>query len=161
MRHLFGFVLVLGAVQWGGCGDLAEVCEIETETWIKDNPPPLDTDNMLDTYTLERLVVSTYQDGDLLGSLNSENGDFANLSGILLITESTVLSQVVFEGRTRFIGFPYTRTDYEGQAGVFHLEDTEESLDLHYSIFQVCERPSENCMPRLQLSYELCETVIR
>ena len=144
----------------GGCGDQFEVCEKELDTWIKDTSPPLDVDNMLGSYMLESVNVSVYEDGDWLGHFDSDNGDLGSVSGSMSLTESTLLSMVTFEGWSRFIGGPYTKTDNDaGQTGVFHIEDTSEGLDLHYSIYGVCERPGEDCIPRLTLLYELCETV--
>jgi hypothetical protein len=148
MRYLVGFVsflLALGTLGVVGCAEDVEVCAVEVLWWLKDDPPPLDPDHIIGTYTLERIEIELYVDGVPVGHLYGS--DFDGWSGALEIQESTLTATVTVEGETNAISGPYTRTiTGSGEEGVFSIDDVSGSYEFTYGIEARCDL---DCQPGL------------
>ena len=137
MRYLVGFVLVLALSFVGGCNDdQVQVCAFQTNTWKKDDPPPLpedpvplEPDDMVGTYTLTHFASCFYVADENRGCVFEDES--ASFSGRLEIEEATITSTVTIEGETEVLGGPYTATVLSEQHGVFVI--TSESYDLPYA----------------------------
>jgi hypothetical protein len=149
MRYLVGFVsflLALGTLGVVGCAEeeVVEICAVEVLRWLKDDPPPLDPDHIIGTYTLERIEIELYVDGVPVGYLTSF--DFDSWSGALEIQESTLTATVTVEGETNTISGPYTRTITRPEEGVFSIDDVSGSYEFTYGIEARCDL---DCQPGL------------
>ena len=140
MRYLVGFVWVclLGVGPLVGCGeDMVELCAVEVDSWLKDNPPPLDNDNMVDTYTLHHFVINLYIDEENVGWIDSD--EFESFSGTLDIQENTIAATVTVEGETETSTGYYKRTIESPYNGVLRVDDGSETYDLNYSFLEWCD----------------------
>jgi len=168
MRRAFISVLALFVLLpfiYGGCGGgggggedkMVELCLWEVDTFSKDNPPPLDSDNMLDTYTLIFFIINIYVDGENVGWIDAD--DFTSFSGTLDIKESTITGAVTLEGETGTISGPYTRTVESPTSGIFHIDDISDSYDLNYSFMDWCDQFGCELMLNLVSTEPICEMV--
>lgn len=150
---------------YGGCGGgggggedkMVELCLWEVDTFSKDNPPPLDSDNMLDTYTLIDFVINIYVDGENVGWLDGD--DFTSFSGILDLQESTIKATITLEGETVTIGGPYTRTIESPTSGFLHIDDASESYDVRYSFPFWCHESVCATMLQIMSTEPECEMI--
>ena len=147
---------------YGGCGGgggdkMVELCLWEVDTFSKDNPPPLDNDNMIDTYTLIDFVINIYVDGENAGWLDGD--DFNSFSGTLDIQESTITATVTLEGDTGIISGPYTRTISGLNGGAIYIDDSPESYNFNYSFGDWCDQ--SGCIRVLSIvpTEPVCEMV--
>lgn len=150
---------------YGGCGGgggggedkMIELCLWEVDTFSKDNPPPLDNDNMIDTYTLIDFIINIYIDGENTGWLDS--GDFASFSGTMDIQQGTITATVTLEGETGNISGPYTRTIESSTSGSIHIDDPLGPYDFNYSFMDWCDQSGCTRMLNIISTEPICEMI--
>lgn len=136
---------------------MVELCAVEVDSWLKDNPPPLDNDNMVDTYTLHHFVINLYIDEENVGWIDSD--EFESFSGTLDIQENTIAATVTVEGETETSTGSYKRTIESPYNGVLRVDDGSETYDLNYSFLEWCDDAGCRRLLNLYAPEPVCEMV--
>lgn len=135
-RFMFLFSsLALSMTLMAGCDDSSwfdvTVCTFnDVETWSKDGPPPLDSDNILGTYTLIDVVYPASFNGKLYPYYSRP----LTYSGSMDIQEDTLTMTVTINGETEIIDGPYTRAVSDSTNGYFYVNGPSGVLDISYGL---------------------------
>ncbi len=136
---------------------MVELCAIEVDSWLKDNPPPLDSDNMVDTYTLHHFVINLYIDDENVGWIDSD--EFESFSGTLDLQESTISATLTVEGETETSSGTYTRIVESPHNGTLRVDDGSEEYVLNYSFLGWSDASGYKQLLNLYSPEPVCEMV--